>query len=66
MNAPTHSSDNDGLPLGFGVALAKNEKALETFSMMTEKEKRMVLFDVRHVKNQSEMKALVDRLGGIG
>lgn len=66
MNIPTNPAAGSELPLGFGVALAKNEKALETFSMMTDREKRMVLFDVRHVKNQTEMKALVDRLGGIG
>lgn len=66
MNPPTYSSENPEIPLHFGVALAKNEKALETFSMMTDRERRMVLFDVRHVKDQAEMKALVDRLGGIG
>lgn len=56
----------DELPIGFGVMLAKNEAALSRFGQMSEREKRLVLFDARHVQTKAGMQALVDRLGAQG
>ena len=60
----TRKNTSDGeLPIGFGVALAKNEAALIRFWQMSEREKRQVLFDARHIKSNDGMQALVNRIG---
>lgn len=56
---------SDELPLGFGMALAQNEQALENFAGMDEREKQRVLYDARHVRNKLEMKNLINRIGEI-
>lgn len=66
MNDRKQNFPTDELPIGFGVALAKNEAALAKFGQMTERERRQVLFDARHIRDRAAMQALVDRIGGIG
>lgn len=53
----------DELPLGFGVALAQNEKALEKFAQLDERQKQRFLFEARHVRSRNEMQSIVDRIG---
>ena len=61
----TSGSPIDEVPLGFGMALAQNEKALESFAAMDERQKQRYLYDARHVRSKSEMHNLVNRIGGI-
>ncbi|MBQ3154300.1 MAG: hypothetical protein IJB88_03620 [Clostridia bacterium] len=61
MQKPT----SDEIPLGFGMALAQNEQALQNFAHMDERERQRVLFDARHVRTKNEMKSLITRIGGI-
>lgn len=55
------NSFND-IPQGFGMALSRNEKAMNTFSALTEEEKRRVIDLSRSVRSKAEMSRLVDKL----
>lgn len=47
------------LPIGFGLSLAMNEKAMEKFSGMTEQEKTAVVERSKAVSSRREMESLV-------
>ena len=55
--------EQDELPLGFGMALAQNEKALEKFGQLDERQKQRFLFEARHARNRNEMQSIVGRIG---
>lgn len=50
------------LPLGFGMALAMNEPAMESYAGMTESEKEQVIMRCRDAKSKAEMREIVDSL----
>jgi hypothetical protein len=50
------------IPQGLGMALSRNEKAMNTFSVLSEEEKRIVIDLSRSVRSKSEMNRLVDKL----
>ena len=52
----------NGLPMGFGMALAQNEKALSCFSNMSEQQKKEVIDKTHSIKSKKEMKAFVNNL----
>ena len=54
------------LPLGFGMALAQNERAMARFESMTNSEKQAFLEKTHTVKSKKEMHALVDSLADGG
>jgi hypothetical protein len=56
-------SDGD-VPLGFGMALVKNVKALDAVSMLTDQQKQSVLRGVRNANSLEEILAYVDRIAG--
>ncbi len=62
---PTGLLGSDEVPLGFGMALAQNEKALAAFGRMDERQKQRVLYDARHVRSREEMQNVVDRIGDL-
>ena len=62
---PTGILGIDEVPLGFGMALAQNAKALEAFGRMDERQKQRVLYDARHVRSREEMQSVVDRIGDL-
>lgn len=47
------------LPLGFGMALAQNEAAMQQFESMTDSEKQALLQQARGVNSKREMQQLV-------
>lgn len=51
---------NIRLPLGFGMALAQNETAMERFESMSGPEKQSVIQRAYHVRSKQEMQQLVD------
>ena len=53
---------NTELPLGFGMALAQNEGAMQRFEAMTQAEKQSVLQQARSVNSKREMRQLVSSL----
>lgn len=50
------------LPLGFGMALAMNVKAMETYSGLSESEKEQIIMKCRDAKSKEEMRQIVDSL----
>ena len=50
------------LPLGFGMALAQNEAAMQKFEGMTEAEKQDFLQRTHNVRSKAEMQQLVASL----
>ena len=55
-------NDLNGMPQGFGMALTRNEKAMHTFSLLNENEKKRVIDLSRSVRSKQEMNRLVDKL----
>lgn len=47
------------LPLGFGMALAQNEAAMNRFESLNETEKQDILRQARNVHSKAEMRQLV-------
>lgn len=52
------------LPLGFGMALAMDERAMEAFARLGEAEKSRILTEARHARSKREMQAIVSRIAG--
>ena len=52
----------EGLPLGFGLALAQNTKALMCFTALTDQEKKNVIDGTKQIHSKQEMQDYVKRL----
>lgn len=50
------------VPIGFGMALAVNEPAMNAYSKMTEPQKQDILNKAHNVRSEREMHALVASL----
>lgn len=50
------------VPIGFGMALAVNEPAMNAYSAMTEEEKQEILNKAHNVRSEREMHDLVNSL----
>ncbi len=53
------------MPMGFAFQLSKNEKAMENFAGMTEKEKKQGLDAARNVTSKAQMRGIVSDLAGM-
>lgn len=51
-----------GMPLGFGMALAMNERAMKKYSDLTESEKEKIILQCRDAKSKEEMDRIVNSL----
>lgn len=54
--------DNQQLPIGLGLALAMNQRAMDRYSNMTEAEKEQAIARSRQVKSKREMDRIVNSL----
>lgn len=52
-------SRQEDMPLGLGFGLALNEQAMNSFSAMTEQEKRQVIEAARSTRTKAEMESLI-------
>lgn len=50
------------VPIGFGMALAVNEPAMNAYSAMTEDQKQVILDKAHNVRSEKEMHDLVASL----
>lgn len=50
------------LPLGFGMALAQSEPAMQGYSSLTEAEKEKIILRCKDAKTKEQMQAIVDSL----
>lgn len=51
------------LPMGLGMALSRNSKALEYFSSLSPDEQRQVIDGTHNLHSSQEMKSYVNQLG---
>lgn len=54
------------VPIGFGMALAQNEAAVNAYAMMTQEQKDAVLGKVRQARSKAEMRRIVAGLAEEG
>ena len=52
------------VPIGFGMALAMNEPAMNAYSAMTEEQKQEIINKAHNVRSEKEMHDLVVSLAG--
>ena len=52
------------VPIGFGMALAMNQSAMDAYAAMTEQQKQTVLNKAHNVRSEREMHDLVASLAG--
>ena len=50
------------MPLGFGMALAQNSRALACFSALPERERKSILEGAREIGSRQEMRAYVSAI----
>ena len=50
------------VPIGFGMALAMNEPALNAYAAMTEQQKQAVLRKAHNAQSRQEMQSIVESL----
>lgn len=53
---------NEQLPVGLGLSLAMNQRAMERFANMTETQKQQTIDKSRQVKSKREMDRIVNSL----
>lgn len=51
--------DSTEIPLGFGMALVQNGRALKAYSVMTETQKQAVLTKAKSTRSEKEMWQIV-------
>ena len=50
------------VPVGFGMALAVNEPAMNAYSKMTEQQKQAIINKAHNIRSEQEMHDLVNSL----
>ena len=50
------------LPLGFGMALAANERAMQGYAQLSESEKEQIIMKCKDAKSKAEMRKIVNSL----
>lgn len=56
----------DGVPTGFGMALAMNMEALDNYSKLTEAQKEELINRSRDAKSKKERERIVNSIGDNG
>lgn len=56
------SMDFSGIPVGFGLALAQNEEAMNAFAMMTKEQKQAIWEQARQARSKQEMRQIVSSI----
>lgn len=52
------------VPLGFGMALARNFQAMNAYSAMTQEQKQKILSSAKNARSEKEMQQIVSNLAG--
>lgn len=51
-----------GLPVGFGIALSANEKAMQGYAKLTEAEKEKIILQCKDAKSDKEVDRIIDSI----
>lgn len=54
--------DFSSVPVGFGMALARNEAAVNAYAMMTKEQKQAILEKAHRVSSAQEMQQLLSQI----
>lgn len=54
--------NNNEIPLGLGLGLSMNEKAMAEFADMNQSEKELIIDKARNVQSKQEMQNLIQNL----
>ena len=54
--------ENTELPMGFGIALAMNPKAMEKFALLPESKKQEIINGTHSVSSKAEMHRYVEKI----
>lgn len=54
--------NSGGIPLGFGMALAQNSKAMEYFSSLSEQQRQAIIAGTHSISSKQEMRAYVNQM----
>ena len=54
--------DFDQVPVGFGMALAMNQSAMNVYAVMSEHQKQAILNRAHNARSKQEMHQIVDSL----
>lgn len=54
--------DNKEMPVGFGMALAMNPRAMEKFASLSQNEKQKIINGTHNVSSKAEMKQYVENI----
>ena len=52
------------VPIGFGMALAMNQPAMNAYAAMTQEQKQAILSKAHNARSEKEMHQIVDSLVG--
>lgn len=55
-------ANGDDIPMGFGMALAQNVKAMEYYSKLNAEEKLSIVAGTHNIHSKKEMQAYVQKL----
>lgn len=50
------------VPIGFGMALIRNEEATNAFALMTKEEKQTIWNQARHAGSEQEMQQIINSI----
>ena len=50
------------VPIGFGMALAQNEEAVNAYAMMTKEQKNAILAKAHNARSEQEMRQIVNSI----
>lgn len=51
-----------GIPMGFGMALAQNSKAMDYFSSLPESQRKSIIDGTHNISSKQEMRAYVSNM----
>lgn len=57
--------NGEGIPLGFGMALAQNPKAMDVFAALSQEQRKDVIRKTGAIRSKEEMRSYVDSLVGL-
>lgn len=55
--------NKNDIPLGLGLGLSMNEKAMSEFANMSEREKARIIDQAKNVQSKQEMQSLIQNIG---
>ena len=58
--------NREDMPLGLAFGLSMNERAMESFARLTDREKRQVLEAARSVETREQMRGIIEDITRLG